>query len=47
MSCGPMTPNQQQIVLVNWTNETQLFLLYFSVSSIVYMNMQKFRFFSR
>ena len=36
MSCDPVTPNQQQILLVNWMNETQLFLLYFSASSISY-----------
>ena len=28
--------DQQQIVLVNWMNETQLFLMYFSASSILY-----------
>ena len=36
MSCNPVTPNQQQIVLANLTNETQLSLLYFSASSILY-----------
>ena len=33
-----MTPSQQQTVLVNWTNETHLFLMYFSASSILYEN---------
>ena len=37
MSCGPLTPNQWQIVLLNWRNETHHFLLYFSVSSILYI----------
>ena len=36
-----MTPVQQQIVLVNWTNETQLFLLYFSALFDMNINMQK------
>ena len=36
MSCETVTPNQQQIVLVDWANETQLFLLYFSASSFLY-----------
>ena len=31
MSCDPVSPNQQQIVLVNCTNETYLFLLYFKL----------------
>ena len=31
-----VTPNQQHIVLVNWTNVTQLFVVYFSASSISY-----------
>ena len=34
MSCDPVTTNPQQIVLVNWMNERQLFLLYFSASSV-------------
>ena len=29
MSCDPVTPIQQQIVLVNWRNETQLFFYWF------------------
>ena len=36
MSCDPVIPNQQQIVLVNWKNETQVILLYFSASSLLY-----------
>ena len=35
MSCDPVTPNQQQIVLESWMNETQIFLLYFSASSVL------------
>ena len=36
MSCDPVTPNQKKIVSVNWTNKTQLFLLYFSAYSVLY-----------
>ena len=27
MLCGPVNPNQQQIVLVNWTNKTHHFFI--------------------
>ena len=48
MSCGPVTPNQQEIVLVNWMDETHLFFKLYLVLPFFYMtiNIQKLIVFS-